>query len=135
MTFKKVDHIAIAVPDLDEAVSLYKSLLGKSPEQIEELKGHKVRIALFSIGDTNLELLSPLSNDSPISDFLEKKKQGGIHHICLEVANIEEHLEKLKKDGFKLIDEKSRSGAQGKKIAFVNPKSTNGVLIELSEKK
>lgn len=133
MTFKKVDHIAIAVPDLDEAVSLYKNLLGKSPGHIEELKDHKVRIALFEIGGTNLELLSPLSNDSPISDFLKKKKQGGIHHICFQVADIEEHLKKLKKEGFKLIDERPRSGAQGKKIAFVNPKSTSGVLIELSQ--
>lgn len=132
MAFKKVDHVAIAVPNLDDAISLYKNLLGKDPEHIEEVKDQKVRAAFFGMGETNLELLFPTSPDSPISKFLEKRK-GGLHHICFEVSNLEQHLEELKKQGVKLIDEKPRIGAHGKRVAFVHPKSTGGVLIELSE--
>lgn len=132
MSFKKVDHVAIAVPDLEEAVSLYKSLLGKDPEHIEEVEDQKVRAAFFGIGETNLEILSPTSPDSPISSFLEKRR-GGLHHICIEVSGLEEHLKKLKEQGVRLIDEKPRIGAHQKRIAFVHPKSTGGVLIELSE--
>lgn len=134
MAFKKVDHVAIAVPDLQEAIDLYKSLLGKEPEHIEEVADQKVRAAFFAVGDTNLELLFPTSADSPISKFLEEKKgRGGLHHLCIEVSDIEGHLEQLKAKGVKLIDEKPRIGAHGKRIAFVHPKATNGVLIELSE--
>lgn len=134
MAFQKVDHVAIAVPDLEEAISLYKSLLGKDPEHIEEVKDQKVKAAFFGVGDTNLELLSPTSPDSPLSRFLEKKKgRGGLHHLCLQVSGIENHLEELKKQGVVLIDETPKIGAHGKKIAFVHPKSTGGVLIELSE--
>ncbi|HCU24636.1 MAG TPA: methylmalonyl-CoA epimerase [Deltaproteobacteria bacterium] len=132
--FKKVDHVAIAVPDLDQAVALYKSLLQKDPEHIEEVADQKVRAAFFGVGETNLELLVPTSPDSPISKFLEEKKgRGGLHHICLQVSGLEQHLEELKKQGVQLIDEKPRIGAHGKRIAFVHPKSTGGVLIELSE--
>lgn len=134
MAFKKVDHVAIAVPNLEEAVELYKSLLGKDPEHIEEVADQKVRAAFFGVGDTNLELLFPTSEDSPISKFLEEKKgRGGLHHICIEVSDLEKHLEQLKAKGVKLIDEKPKIGAHGKKIAFVHPKATNGVLLELSE--
>lgn len=134
MAFKKVDHVAIAVPDLDEAIRLYQSLLGKGPEHIEEVEDQKVRAAFFGVGETNLELLFPIAPDSPISKFLEQKQgRGGLHHICLQVSGLEQHLEELKKQGMKLIDEKPRIGAHGKKIAFVHPKSTGGVLIELSE--
>lgn len=139
MSFKNVDHIAIAVPDLDEAISLYKTLLGKEPSSIEEVPDQKVRAAFFSVGETNLELLFPISPDSPISNFLKQKKgdsptgKSGLHHIALRVENIEKHLAKLKADGIKLIDEVPRIGAHGKKIAFIHPKSTGGVLIELTE--
>lgn len=134
MVFKKVDHVAIAVPNLEEAIQLYKSFLGKDPEHIEEVADQKVRAAFFGVGETNLELLFPTSPDSPIANFLEQKKgRGGLHHICLQVTGLEQHLEQLKKQGIKLIDEKPRVGAHGKKIAFVHPKSTGGVLIELSE--
>lgn len=134
MSFKKVDHVAIAVPNLDEAIALYKSLLGKDPEHIEEVADQKVRAAFFGVGETKLELLFPTSPDSPISNFLEQKKgRGGLHHICLEVTGLEKHLEELKKQGVQLIDEKPRIGAHGKRIAFVHPKSTGGILIELSE--
>ena len=134
MAFEKVDHVAIAVPDLEEAVQLYTSLLGKAPEHVEDVEDQKVRAAFFGVGETNLELLFPTAPDSPISKFLEEKKgRGGLHHICLQVSGLEAHLEKLKKLGVKLIDEKPRIGAHGKRIAFVHPKSTGGVLIELSE--
>ncbi len=131
--FKKVDHVAIAVPDLEAGVSLYKALLKKDPEHIEEVPDQKVRAAFFGVGETNLELLFPTSAESPISNFLQKNPKGGLHHICLQVSNIEEHLETLKAQGVKLIDEKPRIGAHGKKIAFLHPKSTGGVLIELAE--
>lgn len=133
MSFKSVDHVAIAVPDLEAAISLYTSLLGKAPEHIEEVTDQKVRAAFFGVGDTNLELLFPTSPESPITKFLEKNSRGGLHHICLKVEGLEQHLEELKKKGVVLIDEKPRIGAHGKKIAFVHPKSTGGVLIELSE--
>jgi len=133
MSFKKVDHVAIAVPQLEEAIGLYKSLLGKDADHIEEVADQKVRAAFFGVGETNLELLFPTSPDSPISNFLQKNPKGGLHHICLSVTGIEGHLEALKKKGVKLIDETPRIGAHGKKIAFLHPKSTGGVLIELSE--
>jgi methylmalonyl-CoA/ethylmalonyl-CoA epimerase len=132
--FKKVDHVAIAVPNLEEGVSFYKTLLKKDPEHIEEVADQKVRAAFFGVGETNLELLFPTSPDSPISNFLQKNPKGGLHHLCLQVSNLEEHLETLKAQGIRLIDEKPRIGAHGKKIAFLHPKSTGGVLIELAEK-
>ncbi len=134
MTFKKVDHVAIAVPNLEEAISFYEALLGKEPEHIEEVVDQKVRAAFFGVGETNIELLFPTSPESPISNFLQKNSKGGLHHICLEVIDLEGHLEELKKQGIKLIDETPRIGAHGKRIAFVHPKSTGGVLIELSER-
>jgi len=85
------------------------------------------------VGDTNLELLFPTSPDSPIAKFLEKNPKGGLHHLCLSVANLDKHLELLKQQGVSLIDEKPRIGAHGKRIAFIHPQSTGGVLIELSE--
>ncbi|MBX7149013.1 methylmalonyl-CoA epimerase [bacterium] len=133
MTFKKIDHIAIAVPDLEKAINLYTSLLGKKPEHIEEVADQKVRAAFFGVGESNLELLWPTSEASPITNFLKKNERGGLHHICIEVENIDKHLEELKAKGVVLIDEKPRLGAHNKRIAFVHPKSTGGVLIELSE--
>ncbi len=133
MAFKKLDHVAIAVPNLDEAIQLYKSFLGKDPEHIEEVADQKVRAAFFGVGDVNLELLFPTAPESPIKNFLEKNAKGGLHHLCIEVTDLEGHLETLKKQGVKLIDEKPRIGAHGKRIAFIHPKSTQGVLIELSE--
>lgn len=134
--FKKVDHVAIAVPELEVAIALYKGLLGKEPSSIEEVADQKVRAAFFGVGETNLELLFPTSPDSPISKFLEDRKgRGGLHHICLQVTDLENHLKQLKTQGIQLIDEKPRTGAHGKKIAFIHPKSTGGVLIELSEEK
>lgn len=133
MAFKKVDHVAVAVPELEGAISLYKNLLGYGPQHIEEVPDQKVKAAFFAVDDTNIELLFPSSPDSPISKFLEKNPLGGLHHICFQVSGIENHLQELKKKGIQLIDEKPRIGAHGKKVAFLHPKSTGGVLIELSE--
>ncbi|MBI2082094.1 MAG: methylmalonyl-CoA epimerase [Deltaproteobacteria bacterium] len=133
MKFLKLDHIGIAVPDLKEAVEIYRKLLGKSPEHYEEVAEQRARTAFFSVGETNLELLESTSPDGPIGKFIEKQGRGGIHHICIQVDNIEKVLEEYKRAGVLLIDEKPRIGAHGKKIAFVHPKSTGGVLIELAE--
>ncbi|WP_324736179.1 methylmalonyl-CoA epimerase [Thermococcus sp. SY098] len=129
---KKIDHIGIAVKNLDEAIKLWESL-GLKVAEIEEVPEQKVRVAVFKVGESRIELLEGTSEDSPISKFIAKRGEG-IHHIALGVENIEEHLERLKEQGFRLIDEKPRIGAGGAKIAFVHPKSVNGVLLELCER-
>ncbi len=138
----KIDHIGIAVPNLEEAVAIYTKLLGKRPDHFEEVAEQKARTAFFAVDDTNLELLESTSPDGPIGKFIEKQgrgstgsPRGGIHHICIQVDDIEKVLSEYKKQGIQLIDERPRIGAHGKKIAFVHPKSTGGVLLELSEKK
>lgn len=133
MKFKKVDHIGIAVADLDEAVRIYTVLLGKGPDHFEEVAEQKAKTAFFAVDDTNLELLQSTSPDGPIGRFIEKQGRGGIHHLCIQVENIEAILEEYKRKGVQLIDEKPRVGAHGKKIAFVHPQSTGGILLELSE--
>ncbi|OGP13579.1 MAG: methylmalonyl-CoA epimerase [Deltaproteobacteria bacterium RIFCSPLOWO2_02_FULL_50_16] len=133
MPFKYIHHIGIAVQDLETAIALYQRLLGKDPEHVEIVADQNVKTAFFSIGSTLLELISPTTPDSPIAKFIEKKG-AGIHHICLEVNDIENYLEKLKREGVKLIDATPQLGAHGRKIAFIHPKSMGGVLIELSEK-
>ena len=133
MKFKKIDHIGIAVIDLDEAVQLYTALLGKGPDHFETVEEQKARTAFFADDDTNLELLESTAAEGPIGRFIAKQGRGGIHHICVQVENIEKVLEEYKKQGIELIDQKPRIGAHGKKIAFVHPKSTGGVLLELSE--
>ncbi len=129
---KKIDHVGIAVKNLDEAVKVWEKL-GLKVAEIEEVPDQKVRVAVFKVGESRIELLEGTSEDSPISKFIAKRGEG-IHHIALGVENIEEHLEKLKEEGFRLIDEKPRIGAGGAKIAFVHPKSVNGVLLELCER-
>lgn len=130
---KKIDHLGIAVPNLNDAIALYTSLLGKGPEHIEEVADQKVKAAFFSVGESNLELLEPTAPDSPISKFLEKRG-GGIHHLCVEVDDLDACLADYKVQGVTLIDQVPRQGAHGKRVAFVHPKSTGGVLIELSQK-
>lgn len=126
----KIDHIGIAVKSLDNALEFYKSI-GIEPESFEEVKSQQVKVAFLKIGQSNVELLEPTTEASPIAKFLDKKGEG-IHHTCYEVKDIYEVLEKLKDSGVKLINESPVEGAHGKKVAFVHPKSANGVLTELS---
>lgn len=127
----KLDHIGIAVRSLESA-KIYE-LLGLSVQHTEVVETQKVKTAFLSVGDSNLELLEPTSPDSPIAKFIEKRGEG-IHHICLRVDNIEEHLERLKAEGYRLVNESPVPGAHGCRVAFLHPSAGNGVLIELSEK-
>jgi methylmalonyl-CoA/ethylmalonyl-CoA epimerase len=130
---RSVAHIGIAVKDLEQSIDLFSRLLGVSPEHREEVADQKVNTAMFSFGDTAIELLEPTSSESTIARFIEKRGEG-IHHVSLVVDDIVKELERLKREGFQLIDERPRKGADNCLVAFVHPKSANGVLIELSQK-
>lgn len=130
----KIDHLGIATKEINEALKFWQDALGLENLHAEEVAEQKVRVAMLPIGETRIELLEPTSEDSPISKFLEKRG-GGIHHIAVEVENIEESLAKLKSQGVRLIDEAPKIGAGGCLIAFVHPSSTNGVLLELVQNK
>jgi methylmalonyl-CoA/ethylmalonyl-CoA epimerase len=127
---KKINHIGIAVRDLKSSVKFYSKVLGLEFEGIQEVKEQKVRVAMFPIGDTRLELLESTSPDGPIARFIDKRGEG-IHHIAYRVENLEGML--LRLDEVELIDEQPSKGADGHKVAFIHPKSTFGVLIELCE--
>ncbi len=129
---KGLDHIAIAVRNIEEALAIYGSVLGLRIGHTKVVEQQKVRIAILRAGDTKIELLEPLSNESAVAKFLQNRGEG-LHHIALEVTDIEDHLKDLKDKGITLIDEKPRPGAEAKKIAFIHPKSTKNVLIELAE--
>jgi methylmalonyl-CoA/ethylmalonyl-CoA epimerase len=129
----KIDHIGIAVANLDEALKFYEDILGIKCTGTEVVEEQKVKTAFLPIGDTEIELLESTDKEGPIAKFVEKKGQG-IQHIAYRVENIEKALEEVKAKGIRLIDEKPRKGAGGAKIAFLHPKSTFGVLIELCER-
>lgn len=129
----KVDHIGIAVKSIEETIKFYTDVLGLKCTGTEEIKEQKVKTAFIPTGESEIELLESTSDDGPIAKFIEKKGEG-LQHIALRVENIEETLEDLKKKGIMLIDEKPRYGAGGAKIAFIHPKSTKGVLLELCER-
>ncbi|HEX8287311.1 MAG TPA: methylmalonyl-CoA epimerase [Pyrinomonadaceae bacterium] len=126
----KINHLGIATKGIDEALKFWENALGLENVHTETVEDQKVRVAMLPIGETRIELLEPMSEDSPITKFLEKRG-GGIHHIAVEVENIEESLAKLKSEGMRLIDESPRIGAEGCLVAFVHPSSANGVLLEL----
>lgn len=126
----KISHLGIATKSIDEALKFWQDALGLENVHAEEVAEQKVRVAMLPIGDTRIELLEATSADSPIAKFVEKRG-GGIHHIAVEVEDIEASLAKLKASGARLIDEQPRVGAEGCLIAFVHPSSTNGVLLEL----
>lgn len=130
----KVDHIGIAVSSLEESIKFYEEVLGLKLNGTEVVEEQKVKVAFLPIGDTEVELLEATSPDSAIAKFIEKKGQG-VQHIAFKVDDIEAALEDMRAKGIKLIDEKPRYGAGGARIAFLHPKSTNGVLIELCERK
>lgn len=131
--FKKIDHIGIAVENLDAAIKQYTALLGRGPDHCEEMADQKVRTAFFRVGESHLELLESTTPDGPIGKFISKQGRGGIHHICVQVDDIEAALQSYKDMGIPLINEQPRLGAHGRKVAFVHPKGTGGVLLELSE--
>ncbi|WP_456330038.1 methylmalonyl-CoA epimerase [Archaeoglobus sp.] len=128
---RKIDHVGIAVKSLDEATKTYEAL-GFEVEEIEEVAEQKVKVAMLPVGESRIELLEATSEDSAIAKFISSRGEG-IHHIAINVENIEEALKKAKEAGLRLIDEKPRIGAGGKKVAFVHPKSTHGVLLEFVE--
>jgi methylmalonyl-CoA/ethylmalonyl-CoA epimerase len=135
MKVLKVDHIGIAVASVDEAKKLYSDILGLPHAGSETVAEQKVTTAFFPVGDTEVELLESTAPDGPIAKFIEANKgRGGVQHIAFRVENIEEALAELKAKGVALIDEKPRKGAGGAKIAFLHPKSTFGVLVEISER-
>ncbi|MDQ3375093.1 MAG: methylmalonyl-CoA epimerase [Acidobacteriota bacterium] len=129
----KISHLGIATKNIDEALKFWQDALGLENIHTETVEDQKVRVAMLPIGDTRIELLEATADDSPIAKFVEKRG-GGIHHIAVEVENIEETLAKLKRNGARLIDESPRMGAEDCLIAFVHPSSTNGVLLELIQK-
>lgn len=130
---KKVDHIGVAVSNLEESIKFYEDILGMKLQGIEIVEEQKVRVAFLPIGDTEIELLESTDKEGPIAKFIEKKGEG-IQHIAYRVDDIEKALEEMRQKGVRLIDEKPRYGAGGAKIAFLHPKSTNGVLIELCQR-
>jgi methylmalonyl-CoA/ethylmalonyl-CoA epimerase len=131
---KKISHLGIAVRDLAASEKLFATLLGSSEVHHEVVEDQKVRIASFAVGDSIIELTAPTDESSPISKFLDKRGEG-IHHIAFEVDDVAAELERLKAEGMQLIDEAPRDGAHEMKIAFLHPKSTNGVLVELCQHK
>ncbi|HRR98249.1 MAG TPA: methylmalonyl-CoA epimerase [Candidatus Syntrophosphaera sp.] len=130
---KHISHIGIAVKNLDEAIEVYEKL-GLQLEGIEEVPSQMVKVAFFPCGETRLELLMPTSPESPIAKFIENRGEG-IQHIALAVDNVTEELNKAQENGFRLIDTQPRPGAHNSEIAFLHPKSTLGVLIELCQEK
>ncbi len=134
MKLTHIEHIGIAVNDLNEAIPYYENILGFKCYSIEEVKDQKVKTAFFKIGQTKLELLESTSQEGPIAKFIEKRGQG-IHHIAFAVNGIESALSEAEEKGIKLIDQQPRKGAEGLDIAFLHPKSTFGVLTEFCEDK
>tara|TARA_B100000683_G_C12406378_1_gene521875 strand:- start:522 stop:926 length:405 start_codon:yes stop_codon:yes gene_type:complete len=130
----KLNHIAIATPNLDKAIRTYKDILGvKISDPLDQIE-HGVKVVFIEIPNTKIELLEPLGENSPIENFLEKNKKGGIHHICFEVEDIDSAILRLKKDGATVLgDGKAKIGAHGKPVIFLHPKDFNGTLIELEE--
>ena len=129
---KEIDHIGIAVKDLEEAISIYRDIFRLKFKSTEEIKEQKIIHATFLVDSIKIELVQPTYPDGPVGKFIEKRGEG-MHHIAFRVENIDESLKELNAKGIKLIDEKARTGADGTKIAFIHPKDMKGVLIELVE--
>ena len=133
MELTHIEHIGIAVKNLDESIKYYENVLGLKCYAIEEVKDQKVKTAFFQVGQTKIELLESTDPEGPISKFIEKKGEG-IHHIAFAVKNLSEALKEVETKGIQLIDKQPKKGAEGLNIAFLHPKSTGGVLTELCEK-
>jgi methylmalonyl-CoA/ethylmalonyl-CoA epimerase len=129
---KRISHIGIAVDRLPAAAQLFEALLGIAPGQAERVEDQKVEVSSFHVGESNVELTAPTSPDSSIAKFIEKRGNG-IHHVAFEVENLEAELDRMRGLGIRLIDETPRRGANNALIAFLHPKSTGGILVELCE--
>ena len=131
---KKIEHIGIAVKNINESNTLFKKLFGKEYYKIEVVESEGVNTSFFLLGETKIELVQSTTENNSIAKFIEKKGEG-IHHIAYEVDNIEQEMARLKSEGFELINQQAKDGADNKKICFLHPRSTNGVLVELCQEK
>jgi methylmalonyl-CoA/ethylmalonyl-CoA epimerase len=131
---KKIEHIGIAVKNLNNSNELFKKLFGKEHYKVEAVASEGVSTSFFMLGETKIELLEATNDTSAIAKFIEKKGEG-IHHIAYEVDNLDEEMVRLKGEGFELINTSPKDGADNKRICFLHPKTTNGVLVELCEEK
>ncbi|MGB0648278.1 MAG: methylmalonyl-CoA epimerase [Bradymonadia bacterium] len=130
--FIRIHHVGIAVPDLDTAIPAYEALFGQSVQRVEEVQDQQVRTAFFSVGESHFELLEATAETSPIARYLNKNRPG-IHHLCVEVEDVESVLARYRELGVQLIDEHPRRGAHDMMVAFIHPRSTGGVLLELAQ--
>ncbi|MCH1626657.1 methylmalonyl-CoA epimerase [Fredinandcohnia quinoae] len=130
---KKMDHIGIAVTSIEDSLPFYTETIQLKLEGIEVVESEQVKVAFLKIGDSKIELLEPLTSESPIAKFIEKRGEG-IHHIALAVDSIEERIDEIKKKGIQMLQENPKIGAGGAKIAFMHPRSTGKVLFEFCEK-
>ena len=128
----QIDHIAIAVKDIQEASTFFTDVLGLDVSPPEDVVEQKTRVAFIEVGEVRVELVQPMSEDSPVQKFLDKKGQG-IHHLALRTDNVERDLESMTEKGIRLIDKEPKRGAHDSRIAFVHPKSSQGVLLELCQ--
>lgn len=131
---KRIEHIGIAVNDLDESVKIYTALLGKEAYKYEEVKSESVKTAFFQVGESKIELLQATDASSAIAKYLEKNKNG-FHHVAFEVEDIEEEISRLVSEGFQMIHNEPKDGADNKRIAFLHPKSSDGLLVEICQEK
>lgn len=129
---KKIEHIGIAVKDIEKANSIYAALLGKPHYKTESVQSEGVTTSFFEVGESKIELLEASSPDSPIAKFIEKRGEG-IHHIAFAVENLANEINRLKKEGFVVLNETPKKGADNKLVVFLHPKSANGVLVELCQ--
>lgn len=131
---RKIEHLGIAVRDLRESNELFSKLLGRDNYKEESVEGEGVKTSFFKIGETKIELLEATRPDSPIAKFIDKKSEG-IHHIAFDVEDIYAEMERLKAEGFEILNETPKEGADNKIVVFLHPRSTNGVLVELCQEK
>ncbi|GFR67443.1 methylmalonyl CoA epimerase [Elysia marginata] len=129
----KINHIALVTPDLNKSTALYRDVLGGKVSDQQPLPEHGVTTVFVELGDTKIELLHPLGEKSPVQSFLDKNKSGGMHHICIEVDNIQKAMEDLRAQNIRLLSEQAKIGAHGKPVVFLHPKDCDGVLVELEE--
>jgi methylmalonyl-CoA/ethylmalonyl-CoA epimerase len=131
---RKIEHLGIAVKDLEASKQLFSKLLGVNSYKEEKVEGEGVNTAFFRVGETKVELLEATGPDSPIAKFIERKSEG-VHHIAFDVADIREEVQRLKEQGFEILNEEPKEGADNKLVVFLHPRSTNGVLVELCQER